>query len=433
MGNIIDSGNEAAHLPAEIAAKMADARVYATEDLHETYRWLREHNPLGYAMIDGFDPFWVVVKHKDIHDISRNNKLFLSGARSTTLMDRESEARAVALNGAPHYVRSLVQMDAPDHMKHRRLTQAWFLPKNLENIEQSINQLAKKSVDHMAELGGRCDFVKDIALHYPLAVIMSILGIPDADLPRMLALTQQLFGPGDPDTQKAMQAMSENDRTSIIKATIDDYAVYFDGITKSRREHPTDDLATLIANAEIDGKPIGDFERLSYYIIVATAGHDTTSSSTSAAMWALATQEGLLDEVKANPALVANLIEESIRWETPVKTFMRSTTADVEMRGRKIAKGEWLMLCYASGNRDEEVFPHADRFDIHRSETKQQLAFGGGAHLCIGQHLARLEMSTLFQMLLPRLKSVRLAGTPEHVSSFFVNGLKKLPIEYEMV
>ncbi len=428
----MDSQAQEVQLPDEITAQLVDGDTYAVGKLHEIYRWLRKNNPLGVARAEGFDPFWVAVKHEDINYISRNNALFHSAERSTTLMDRRTIAQAMAVNGIPHFVRSLVQMDAPDHMKHRRLTQAWFMPRNLASIEGEVRALAVKSVEHMAGLGGRCDFVKDVALNYPLAVIMSILGIPDEDFPRMLLLTQELFGPGDAESRRAMEVREDLDIAKFIEGVMADYAAYFDKITEDRRRNPRDDLSTLIATAQIDGKPMGDFERLGYYTIVATAGHDTTSSSTAAAMWALAAQEGLLDEIKADPALIGNLIEESIRWETPVKTFMRSASGDTELRGRKIAKGDWLMLCYASANRDEEVFPRPDVFDIHRPETKNQLAFGNGAHVCIGQHLARLEMRILFETLLPRLKSVRLSGAPQHVRSAFVNGLKTLPIEYEM-
>ena len=148
-------------------------------------------------------------------------------------------------------------------------------------------------------------------------------------------------------------------------------------------------------------------------------------------MWALATQPGLLDRVRGDLSLIPALIEEAIRWTTPVKTFMRSAAEDTEIGGRKIGKGDWIMLCYASGNRDEDVFPNADTFDIDRTPNKQ-LAFGMGAHLCLGQHLARLEMRILYEELLPRLKSVKLAGDPRYTESWFVNGLKTLPIEFEL-
>ncbi|MEZ6024465.1 MAG: cytochrome P450, partial [Hyphomonadaceae bacterium] len=160
--------------------------------------------------------------------------------------------------------------------------------------------------------------------------------------------------------------------------------------------------------------------------------HDTTSTTTSGAMWALATQPGLLERVRDDLSLVPALIEEAIRWTTPVKTFMRSASADTDLRGRTIRKGDWLMLCYASGNRDEEVFPNPACFDIDRTPNRQ-LAFGFGAHLCLGQHLARMEMRLLFEHLLPRLKSVSLDGAPRYTESWFVNGLKTLPIRFELV
>jgi cytochrome P450 len=217
----------------------------------------------------------------------------------------------------------------------------------------------------------------------------------------------------------------------LLMGVIKDFGDYFGAITEDRRKTPRDDLATLIANANVDGKPIPEFEATGYYTIVATAGHDTTSSSTAGAMWALATQPGLLERVKGDLELVPKLIEEAIRWTTPVKTFMRSASADTELRGRKIKQGDWLMLCYASGNRDEEIFPHSDKFDIDRTPNRQ-LAFGNGAHVCLGQHLARMEMRILFEELLPRLKSVKLAGEPRYTESAFVNGLKTLPIAFEL-
>jgi cytochrome P450 len=418
-------------LPAQIAETVVTPAAYASDALFDAYRWMRANNPLGVAEIEGFDPFWVVTKHADILEISRNNALYPSAVRATTLTTKAGDARAHAITGTPHLVRSLVQMDEPDHMKYRALTQAWFMPQNVRKREEEIRALAKDAVDQFTELPGKCDFVKDVALHYPLRVVMNILGVPPDDFPRMLRLTQELFGASDPDTQRFRDALSDEQFSQILVAVIQDFADYFGAISADRRANPRDDLATLIANAKIDGAPIGAFEATGYYMIVATAGHDTTSSSTAGAMWALATQPGLLERVRADASLIPALIEEAIRWTTPVKTFMRSAAEDTELRGRKIAKGDWLMLCYASGNRDEEVFEHSDRFDIDRTPNRQ-LAFGMGAHLCLGQHLARMEMRILYEELLPKLKSVRLAGEPRYSESFFVNGLKTLPIEFEL-
>ncbi|MDZ4689946.1 cytochrome P450 [Terricaulis sp.] len=418
-------------IPADIARKLVAAPTYASEELYDAYRWLRANNPLGVAEPEGFDPFWVVTKHADILEISRNNALFLSGERGTTLMNKDGEARARAVTGTPHLVRSLVQMDEPDHMKYRLLTQAWFMPANIRKREEAIRELAKKAADDFASLPGRCEFIKDVASHYPLRVVMNILGVPEEDFGRMLRLTQELFGASDPDTERFKAALSDEQFAQLLISVVQDFTDYFEQITADRRANPRDDLATLLAQAEIDGASLPPFERTGYYTIVATAGHDTTSSSTAAAMWGLATVPGLLERVRADLSLVPALIEEAIRWATPVKTFMRSASADTQLRGREIKQGDWLMLCYASGNRDEEVFANPDSFDIDRKPNRQ-IAFGNGAHLCLGQHLARMEMRILFEELLPRLKSVRLDGEPRYVESFFVNGLKTLPIAFEL-
>ena len=419
-------------IPGAIAETLVEPSAYASNQIFEAYSWLRANNPLGVAEIEGYDPFWVVTKHADILEVSKNNALYPSGVRATTLTNKAGDQRARSITGgSPHLVRSLVQMDEPDHMKYRLLTQAWFMPQSVKKREEAIRALARDAVGQFVALPGECDFVKDVALHYPLRVVMNILGVPPEDFDRMLRLTQELFGSSDPDTERFKAALTDEQFMQLLVGVVQDFGNYFGAITADRRKNPRDDLATLIANARVDGRAIPDFEATGYYTIVATAGHDTTSSSTAGAMWALATQPGLLERAKGDPALIANLIEEAIRWTTPVKTFMRSASADAELRGRKIKQGDWLMLCYASGNRDEDVFPNSDKFDIDRTPNRQ-LAFGMGAHLCLGQHLARMEMRILYEELLPRLKSVKLAGEPRYTESAFVNGLKALPIAFAL-
>ena len=416
-------------IPAAIAETLVDPRAYADARLHESYDWLRANNPLGRAEVEGFAPFWVVTKHADILEVSRQNDLFHNGDLPTTLTTLAADAQVRQITGgSPHLVRSLVQMDPPDHHKYRALTQAWFMPQNIRKLDERIHQIAAASVERMAATGGTCDFVGEVALHYPLHVVMEILGVPEADEPRMLMLTQELFGAADPDlAREAEQSLD----ISALQAVIADFYAYFGAISADRRANPRDDLATVLANAQIDGAPISELEALSYYVIVATAGHDTTSSTTAGALWALAERPDQLAWVKEDLSRVPNLIEEAIRWTTPVKTFMRSATEDTDLGGRKIKKGDWLMLCYASGNRDEEVFENPHTFDPSRTPNRQ-LAFGYGAHLCLGQHLARMEMRILFELLLPRLKSVELAGEAKLSLSTFVNGPKTLPIRFEM-
>ncbi len=189
-------------LPPDIVAALVDPAAYADHRIHDAYRWLRGNNPLGVARPEKFDPFWVVTKHAHLQTISRQNDLFHNADRPTTLTQRAIEARIRKITGGPNLVRSLVQMDAPDHPKYRALTQGWFMPVNLAKFEPRIRQIARSTVDRMVARGGACDFVADVALHYPLHVIMEILGVPEKDEPRMLKLTQELFGPQDPDLRR---------------------------------------------------------------------------------------------------------------------------------------------------------------------------------------------------------------------------------------
>ncbi|WP_426438053.1 cytochrome P450 [Bradyrhizobium genosp. P] len=418
-------------IPADIAATLVDPAAYADHRIHDSYRWLRANNPLGIARPERFDPFWVVTKHAHIQAISRQNELFHNADRPTTLTNQAVEQRVRKITGGPNLVRSLVQMDAPDHPKYRALTQGWFMPANLGKFEGRVREIAHATVQRMLDKGGACDFVADVALGYPLHVIMEILGVPEADERRMLRLTQELFGPQDPDTARSREALGAEQFSAMMQAVVADFSAYFRGITEDRRRNPRDDLATVIANARIGGDYMPEHDATSYYMIVATAGHDTTSSSTAGAIWALAEDPAEFTKVKANPELIPGLVDEAIRWMTPVKHFMRSATADTELGGRSIAKGDWLMLCYASGNRDEEVFEDPDRFRSDRKPNRH-VAFGYGAHLCLGQYLAKLEMRILFEELLPRLKSLSLDGEVKMTQAYFVNGPKKLPIRFEV-
>jgi len=316
-------------------------------------------------------------------------------------------------------------------MKYRLLTQSWFMPKNLKIVEERIRQIARETVDHMLEAGGTCDFARDVAAHYPLRVIMDILGVPPEDEPRMLMLTQQLFGPTDPELNRSREAITSAEQAiAMLNYVIADFENYFGTLTADRRANPREDIATVIANAMVGGEQIPDRELAGYYMIIATAGHDTTSASTAGAIMELAKNPALFERFRGAESDKAGLIEEAIRWTTPVQHFMRSARQDVEIGGQTIREGDWLMLNYVSGNRDEAVFGDPFAFDPDR-EKNQQIAFGFGAHVCLGQHLARMEMRILMEELLPRLKSLDLTGAPARVESVFVGGLKRLPIRFE--
>lgn len=418
-------------VPDEIAMALVDPVSYAEDaPLQAAFTWLRAHRPVAPIEVDGFDPFWAITKYADIVEIGKNPAKFHSGDRQTTLTDQESDRRIREMTGgSPHIIRSLVQMDPPDHAKYRALTMDWFTPGNVRKLEGRIREIARAAVDRMRALDGRCDFVKDVALGYPLHVIMEILGVPESDEDRMLTLTQELFGVHDDELKRDSDAGNPMEYAQQLQAVVADFDAYFSAISADRRARPRDDLATVIANGRIDGELMGSFESLCYYMLVATAGHDTTSSSTAGAIWELAKDPAEFARVKADLALIPSLVDEAIRWVTPVKHFMRSATVDTQIRGQAIGAGDWMMLCFLSGNRDEDVFDDPFRFRVGR-QPNRHMAFGYGAHVCLGQHLAKLEMRIFFEELLPHLAHVELDGEPTRSKAAFVNGPKTVPIRY---
>lgn len=405
---------------------IADPKTYASEEgFHSLFTKLRREDPIHWTEPDGYRPFWTVSKHADISEIERQNELFINDPR-LTLTTIETEEKVKEFTGGSHLLlRTLVSMDNPDHRAYRGMTQAWFMPPNLKSLEAKVSALAEEYIDRMEALGGNCDFARDVAVWYPLRVIMTVLGVPPEDEGFMLKLTQEIFGASDPEMKRA------EDATTFNANTITDFFNYFGAITADRRKNPKDDVASVIANAKINGETISDFEALSYYIIVATAGHDTTSSTTAGGLLALMQNPDEFAKLRANPELLSSAVDEMIRWVTPVKNFFRTATEDVELKGKKIKKGDNLLMCYWSGNRDEDVFDDPFAFKVDRSPNKH-IAFGYGAHLCLGQHLAKMEIRSLYRELLSRLDTVELAGDPAWVEANFVSGLKRLPIRYSM-
>jgi cytochrome P450 len=406
-------------------AAIADPRTWGDErKLFSLLDEMRRDSPVAWVEPEGFRPFWAITRHADIMEIERQNDRFLNGPRAVLASIQDEEIVKAFTGGSHLLLRTLIHMDNPDHRVFRALTQEWFQPRSLNSLQTRIADLARRTVDRMAAAGGECDFVNEVAVWYPLHVIMMILGAPESDEPRMLKLTQELFAPQDPDLKREQKSPAD-------MGTIQDFFAYFTTMTEARRAHPQDDVATVIANATIDGKPIGHLEAMSYYIIIATAGHDTTSSSTSGGMLALIRNPDQLARLKAAPSLIPAAVDEMIRWTTPVKHFMRTATEDYVLRGQTIRAGDALMLLYHAANRDEDAFSDPLEFRIDRAPNRH-LAFGYGPHLCLGQYLAKMEMRALFAELLPRLEHIELAGEPALAQASFVSGLKRLPVKYSL-
>jgi cytochrome P450 len=397
----------------------ADPLAY-TDDrrLHTALAQLRANAPVSWVDVPNYRPFWAITKHADIMEIERDNTLFTNWPRPV-LATREGDELQTAAG-----VRTLIHLDDPQHRVVRAIGSDWFRPKAMRALKVRVDELAKIYVDKMVAVGPECDFVQQVAVNYPLYVIMSLLGIPEADFARMLKLTQELFGSEDSEFKRGATEVDQ------LPALLDMFQ-YFNAVTAARREHPTEDLASAIANARVDGEPLSDIETVSYYLIVATAGHDTTSATISGGLQALVENPDQLRRLRDNLDLMPLATEEMIRWVTPVKEFMRTAAADTVVREIPIAAGDSLLLSYVSGNRDEDVFDDPFRFDVGR-EPNKHLAFGYGVHFCMGAALARMEVNSFFSQLLPRLKWIELTGDPQLTATTFVGGLKHLPMRYTL-
>ena len=418
-------------LPTQLAQTIIDPKAYSQRELADAaFATIRATAPLDKAELDGFEPFWVVSRHADIKDIERQPDIFHNGDKSTFLSNIEGSARVQMLTGGePNLIRSLVSVDGKEHKDLRGIVFPHITPRAIKPLEDQIRAIAREFVEHMLSFDGECDFAADVAFLYPLRVIMTVLGVPQEDEPFMLKLTQELFNNADPELNRARAELSPEDMLKSLWETTMELENYFAAVTKKFRENPTSHINSLIANAKIDGEYLNHRQMMGYYIIAATAGHDTTSNTTAGAMWALAERPELLAQMKADPSLINAFVEESIRWEVPVKHFMRSAVSDCEIGGQSIKAGDWLMLSYQSANRDESVWADPFEFRIDR-ESNPQIAFGYGIHVCLGQHLARMEMRILWEELFKRLESVELAGKGERTISNFVCGPKHVPIRF---
>ncbi|MEZ5921113.1 MAG: cytochrome P450 [Parvularculaceae bacterium] len=408
------------------AEAVTDAKAFAQpERLYELFSRLRRESPVTRVETEAFPSFWLITRHEDIKAIELAPETFLSGPRAI-LLTKAQEQTNIQYFGDRNGLKTLVHMDGEEHKKHRKITQSFFSRGNIEKLRQGMVAQADAYIDKMAAMGGKCDFATEIAFRYPLRVLMSILGVPPEDDDHMLKLTQGLLAYYDPEL-----AYSHDMGEMALVKVVGDFAEYANALIAKRRAEPTDDLASVLASATIDGEPIDAFNQLSYFIIVATAGHDTTSATIAEGVNALIENPGLLERLKAEPELCVNASEEFARLATPGKHFLRTAAKDVEIAGVKIAKGDTLLLSLASASRDDAVFENPHRVTLDRWPNPH-LSFGAGPHACLGKNLARLETEIFFNRLLPRVQSIERAGPIEYVESFFVSGIKRLPIAYKM-
>ena len=394
----------------------------------EVFARLRAEDPVHRTEAAGYAPFWAVTKHADIMEVERQSDKFINRPM-VFLMDQEEYAqRARETNGTMVYLRTLVAMDGTDHRAMRGLTQAWFMPQNIRRLDTLVRERARELVDLMMQHDGRVDFANEIAPWYPLRVVMSLIGMPEEKHPELLQLTQALLAPQDEQMKQRGAANANDAKKQVFGA----FAKHFQEIIAARKAEPRDDLATLLVQATIDGQPLPPSDLLGYFLILSTAGHDTTSFALSGGMLALLQHPEQLARLRREPQLVPQAVEEILRWTTPVRHFMRTATEDYVLKGKPVKAGETLMMCYPSANFDEDVFPDATQFRVDRTPNRH-IAFGFGVHACLGQHLSRMELKAFLEEFLRRVPQVAIDEPPSLVPSNQVSGPKHLKLRYEVL
>jgi cholest-4-en-3-one 26-monooxygenase len=379
---------------------------------HEWFARLRREEPVYWQEEADGPGFWNITKYADVVAASRQPNLFSSWLGATNSFDLTPEeleqSRLLMLN-----------MDPPKHAKFRRLVSRGFTPKRISMLTGHIRALAKRIVDDVAERG-ECDFVDDVASRLPMETICEMIGVPDADRRHIYDLSNKLIGFDDPDFQ--------DNRADAPNAAAEMY-LYAENLAQERRKCPMDDLATVLLHGEIDGERLTSAEFDSFFLLLALAGNETTRTVTAQGMRLLVEHPDQRRRVLADMSLLPSAVEEMLRYNPAVIHFRRTASADTELRGKKIRKGEKVLMWYPSANRDEDVFHDPQRFDVGRSPN-EHLAFGIGEHYCLGANLARLQLNTIFTELLTRLPDVEFAAPVKRLRSNFIDGIKEMPVRF---
>ena len=409
------------------AEAIVDKRIFTDpEKMHGLLLRLRRHDPFPRVSPEGYPPFWLATRHADIVAIEQAAETFVNAPRQAIFSDAHTQASLERTGGVPvsKIMRNMVAMDGEEHKAFRAMTQSHFMSKALVSLRSEVEALSKEFVGRMAKKGGACDFAADIAMWYPLRVIMSILGVPPEDEAEMLRLSQRILS--SEDSEFAPKSADDN-----VANAIKELAQYFMPVIADRRVKPRDDIASVIANATYQGELLSDRDAFGYFLIVATAGHDTTSYALAGGMHALLDNPNQMQKLRDNPQLAQQAAEEFVRWTAPVRHFCRTAVKDAEIADKEIKAGDTILLSYPSATRDEAVFEDPFRFDIERTPNRH-LAFGTGPHVCLGQHLARMELATFLSEFIKRVEHIEQAGGARFVESTFVGGVKSLPVRYRL-
>lgn len=383
---------------------LTDPDLYSHGDPHAAWRWLREHDPVHWHLPSGeFPGFWVLTKYADVQAVYRNPTTF-SSAGGILL-------RPETYGSDPGGGLTLALTDPPNHRRLRALVEDWFTPRSIRLLDAEMRDIAHDVVTGALEREG-CDFVAEIAARVPLYVIFKMLGVPRDDWERLFSLTNDAFGADDPAERRGAHL---------------DIMQYFEDLAIARGRSPADDLVSVLACAEIDGRKLTPDEVILNCDNLLIGGTENTRIAAAGGMLALIQHPDQWQALSTDPQLLHSAVEEVLRWTSTATHIMRTATAQVTMHGRRIAAGDQVTLWNPSANRDEIVFDDPDCFSIHRKPNRH-IALGTGEHFCLGGTLGRAELRVLYAELLHSTERIELDGAPVMLSSIIVNGPERLPV-----
>jgi len=391
---------------------------------HDWFALLRREAPAFWQDERAGRGFWSITRYDDVVAASKDYETFSSEAGGTSLMDltpEQVESR-----------KSMLDTDPPRHTRLRNIVNKGFTPRAVNAYEESIRGLFREILDE-AFARGELDFTEDVAVELPMRILCELMGTPVEDRRDLVDLGNRMLGNTDPDMAGEEYVAGEADLSRYAHLPFSSPAAlemfdYADRLGAERRREPRDDLTTKLIEAEIDGDRLSEHEFKLFFLLLTTAGNETTRHAMSNGLQALLQHPGERDRLVADQSLIPTAVDEILRWAPSLHHFRRTATRDVELHGETIREGDKVVLWFVSGNRDETHFPDAFRFDAGRTPNKH-LAFGlGGPHFCLGSHLARLELRVWLEEMLPWLPRIELAGPPGRLRSNFFHGIKSLPV-----
>jgi cholest-4-en-3-one 26-monooxygenase len=386
---------------------------------HHVWTRLRAEAPVAYIEPPGHPPFWAVTKHADVIQVASQPELFSSAQGITLDMD---------LSGLDVVPEMIVYLDPPRHGPMRQVANKKFLRSSVRARSQEIERIAAGIVDQAATGGEirECDFVGAFAAPFPVAVISWVLGVPPSDWEHHFRWTNEIIGKDDPEYRRP----GESPEQTSMRARGELHR-YFKQMVEQRRQDPQDDLVTQLVHSEIDGVPLTRQQLVSYCELLVEAGNQTTRDAIAGGMHAFCEYPEQWEKLRDQPELMPEAVEEILRWVTPISYFARTATQDCELHGTKIRAGDKVALYWASANRDEEVFEDPFEFRIDRPAS-QSVVFGFGPHLCMGSHVARVELQAMFSLLVDRMEWFEQPGPVERLSSSVNGAIKHLPFRYRL-